>query len=469
MSEAVFRAILRLYPPDFRERYGAELMECLRQDRWALGRHPGAGRLLRFWAHTLIDALASVVKVRTRRIAPQPADDGSSNGGDPTRGPGGRRSFVEETVQDARYAVRALSKQPGFALVVAGVLGLGIGASTTLFSAVNGVLLRPLPYPEQERLVFLGSKYPQGTGISQMSVPELMDVMDAVSSVDGYAASRGRALDLMTGTGPERVALSEVTPDYFRILGAMPALGPGFSEEDYSGSGGRVIMLGDGLWRRRFGGDPDIIGRAVLASDGVSQELNSYTIVGVLPPGFQNPPPLENPFSRLPPSELWAPLPLNGASYATSRTNWTVRTVARLGEGASLETLGAELQALERSLVEAYPEVHTRRDTYLGLGARPLLHQMVGSRRLDLLVLLGATGLLLLLACANVAGLLVARSLDRGRELGLRIALGAGRVRLLRQLLTESLVLALLGGGVGVVMAFLGTRAFRVLGPADFP
>lgn len=275
-----------------------------------MGKRPRRGQVLRFWARTLIDALASVVKVRTRRLRSRPFRHGSGGEAGPRRGPHGRRSFVEEIVQDARYALRTLSKQPGFALVVVGVLGLGIGASTTLFSAVNGVLLRPLPYPEQDRLVFLGSKYPQGTRISQMSVPELMDVMKTVASVEAYAASRGTALDLMAETGPERVALSQVTPDYFRVLGATPAMGPGFSEEDYKGSGGRVIMLGDGLWRRRFGGDPAIIGKTMLASDGMSADLNTYTIVGVLPAGFENPPPLENPFSRLPPSELWAPLPL---------------------------------------------------------------------------------------------------------------------------------------------------------------
>jgi len=350
-----------------------------------------------------------------------------------------------------------------------GVIGLGIGASTTLFSAVDGVLLRSLPYPDANRLVFLGSKFPEGTRISGMSIPELMDVMDQVSSAEEYAAARGRALDLVGVGEPERVSVAEVSPDYLRVLGVTPALGAGFTADDHVRENPRVVMISDGLWRRRWGGDPNVLGATFLASDGRSAELLTYTVVGVLPPGFAHPTPLENPYSRLPASELWAPLPVNAQVYTTPRTNYTIRSVARLRDGATLEVLNSELGALAVALTEAYPNAHVRGDTYLGLGARTLLDEVVGNRRRDLLILLGATGLLLLIACANVAGLLLARALDRTQELRLRTALGASRTRLFRQLVTESLLLGLLGGGLGICVALLGVRAFRTFGPADFP
>lgn len=481
MSEKVFRALLHFYPGSFRRRYGSEQVEFFRQELSAASK-TGRGAVSRFWLRTVLDLGKTALRLRGRALI----GVGGHPAGKPLRrdGPAGRRVapgeggggeertprvLLEGFVRDARFALRTLRKQRSFTLVAVGVLGLGIGASTTLFSAVNGVLLRPLAYPDQERLVFLGSKFPAGTRISGMSIPEFMDVRGEITSVDGLAGVRGRSLDLVGEGEPERVAVAEVSPEYFSVLGLFPALGPGFSPGDYAGTDADVIIVSDGLWRRRWGSDPEVVGRTIRASDGRSPEYRSYTIVGVLPPDFENPPPLENPFSRLPEAEIWAPLPLGPGMYNTPRTNYTVRAVGRLAEGSSLASLNAELNALAFSLRELYPQAHFRGDTYLGLGARPLLEEMVGSREQDLLILLGATGLLLLIACANVGGLMVARGLDRGREMGLRAALGAGRRRLFRQLLTENLILALLGGVLGIGLAVAGVQAFHALGPADFP
>jgi putative ABC transport system permease protein len=469
MSERVFQTLQRLYPGGFRRRYGLEQLEFFRQERATLASDPGLWRVVAFWMKTAWDMVGAAIRVRLRYSLGRGTADGSGGGDHGQKRESGRLSFLDEVLQDVRFAFRTLRKQPVFTLVAVGVLGLGIGASTTLFSAVNGVLLRPLPYPQQDRLVFLGSKFPEGTRISGMSLPELMDIVEQIGSVEEYAAARGRALDLVEDGEPERVAMSLVSRDYFRVLGATPSLGPGFSPQDHERSDAGVIMISAGLWRRRWGGDPDIVGRTVLASDGNSPELLTFTIVGVLPPGFENPPPLENPYSRLPAADLWAPLAMNSEAYTTSRTNWNIRAVGLIRPGASLESLNSELEALALSLREAFPRAHSRGDTYLGLGARGLRDEMVGSRRRDLMILLGATGLLLLIACANVASLMVARALDRMKEMGLRTALGAGRNRLFRQLLTESLVLALLGGVIGVGLAMAGVWAFRLLGPENFP
>jgi len=288
--------------------------------------------------------------------------------------------------------------------------------------------------------------------------------------VEGLAGARGSALDLLGGTEPERVAVTQTSPDFFEVLGVHPVLGRAFAPDEHLLPDVRVAVVSHGLWQRRWGGDPSVIGQTFTASDGRAEEPVTYTLVGVMPRGFANPPPLENPYSRLPAAEVWVPLTLNGAAYAGPRRNWHVRVAARLREGSSIEALRGELDRLAASLLEEYPEAHARGDgRVVGIGVAPLLDQVVGSRRQDLLILLGATGLLLLLACANVAGLLLARITERRQELALRRALGAGRGRVLRQLLTESLTLGLAGGVLGVALAVLGVRGFKALGPADFP
>lgn len=478
MGERVFRVLLKLYPADFRRRFQGELMDFFREDQGEV-RIVGGTRVVSlcgFWGRTLADLCRASTRLRLRqlvrkwsvgRVSLRWACNDLAPG---SPGPGGGKAgWADGLLVDLRFSLRTLRRQPVFTVVVAGILGIGIGASTTLFSAVSGVLLAPLPYPQTEDLVFVGSKFRQGTRISGMSLPEFMDVLAVVGSVEGYAAARGRALDLVGDGNPERVAVLEVNPDYFPVLGAAPIIGRGFGPHEVSPFSPQIVLVSHDLWQRRWGGDPEIVGKTLRASDGSAEELQIFTIIGVLPPGFKNPTPLEDPFSRLPQADLWTPLPLNATSYASSRTRFTVRAVGRLRSEASLDLLNEELDALALSLAEEYPRAHLRGDRILGLGARPLLDEVVGTRGRDLLILLGATGLLLFMACANVVALLLARALGRTRELNLRAALGAGWRRLSVQLVTESLVLGLFGGGLGIGIAFLGVHAFRVLGPEDFP
>jgi hypothetical protein len=254
MGEKIFGTLLRLYPTGFQRRYSLELIEFFRTDwREAIEARSLRG-ILGFWSHTVVDLVAAVFRVRLRSRFKNPLRSGG-RGPSPAGGkrPGGTR-FMDGLYQDIRFALRTLMKRPAFTIISVGVLGVGIGASTTLFSAVDAVLLLPLPYPEADRLVSLGSKFPQGTRINSMSIPELMDVMDAVGSVEQYAAARGRALDLVGEGEPERVSVAEVSPSYFRVFGITPTLGAGFTPADHQVENARVVLVSDGLWRRRWGG-----------------------------------------------------------------------------------------------------------------------------------------------------------------------------------------------------------------------
>jgi len=381
-----------------------------------------------------------------------------------------RRLFLDGLRSDLRVSLRQFRRRPGFTALAVLTLGLGIGASTTLFSVVNGVLLRPLPYPEPERLIYLGTVFGNPLRPAGMTPPEFLALQGSTHTLEAVASSRQTSFDLTVGGQPERLTVACVTGDYFRIFGALPALGRSFTEDDYRSGSDRVVILSHNVWQLRWGGDPDIIGATFSAGEERSEEPITMTVIGVMPPDFRHPQNMENPFSRLPDTELWTPLQLAGMPDTDHWTHFNLLCVGRLNPGRSVLDVRAEIESLATSLAAAHPEFYTGR-LFEGrsLGVVPLLEATVGDRRGDLLLLFGVTGLLLLIAIANIIGLYLARALDRTRELAIRGALGAGSVRIVRQFVTESIVFTLFGCLVGIGIAGAGIRILPAILPADFP
>jgi putative ABC transport system permease protein len=356
--------------------------------------------------------------------------------------------------QDLRYAFRGLRQRPGFTLVAVLTLALGIGANTAIFSVVNGVLLRPLPYGRPERLAMIWGHRNQEP-LAELSVPEYWDLRERTHTFSGVAAFADGNINL-TGTGtPERIRAGYFTANTTALLGVAPAIGRGFTaEEDLSG-GPSVVLLGDGLWRRRFGADPKVVGRVLTLDD------TPTTVIGVMPPDFQLPTHYAGP-----PRELWAPMQLDPAINRGVRGWHFLEVIGRLRDGVALDAASAETSSLMRGMLAAYPMEYT---SEFDGSATAVRQTVVGDVRPALLVLLGAVALLLLIACANVAGLLLARSEARQREIALRTALGAGRSRLVRQLLTESLLLAATGGLFGLLLAVWGVQGLVLAAPPSVP
>jgi putative ABC transport system permease protein len=361
--------------------------------------------------------------------------------------------MIETLFQDLRYGARALAQHKGFTLVAVLTLALGIGANTAIFSVVNELLLRPLPFPDAERLVMLWEVSPEGRHQNTTSRANFKSWGDQSKSFDGMAAFSDQRLNLTGAGDPEEVSVQLATPELFQVLGVEPILGRVIMEDDGRSGATEVAVLSYGLWQRRFGGDPRVVGKAITLNG------TPYTVVGVMPAGFQWHIRQRSGTGR--PAEIWTVLdmPTEGGE-ARGRF---LSVVARLKHGVSFEQAGAEMKTIAARLEQDAPQYNK------GYGAEiiPLREQFVGNVRPALWILLGAVGFVLLIACANVANLLLARAAAREKEIALRAALGARRLRIVRQLLTESVLLSVLGSLLGLACAWWAIRALVAISPRD--
>jgi putative ABC transport system permease protein len=354
--------------------------------------------------------------------------------------------FIESVFQDVRYGLWMLRRNPGFTLAAILTLSLGIGANTAIFSVVNGVLLSALPYPQPERLAMI---LPGAEGAA--NYPTFVDWRDRNQTFHGVAAMYAGAFDLTGGGEPEKIPAADVSANFFHVMGVNLAHGRGFTAEEEQLGNHRVVVLGHSLWQRRFGGYLGILNQTI--------SLNSvpHVVVGIMAPGFRFP---EN-------TDIWRPLAPDERKR-TSRNGLWLQLVGRLKPGVTQTAAQADLELIAKQIAD---QLRLRHSELSGSGVTimPLLEHTVGSISKNLMILFGVVLLVLLIACANVTNLLLARAAVRRREVAVRAALGAGRWRIIRQLLTENMLLAVLGGALGVLLAWWGLRILLALSPADIP
>jgi predicted permease len=355
---------------------------------------------------------------------------------------------METLLKDIRYGIRNLLKHPGFTIVAIATLALGIGANSAMFSAVNAVLLRPLPYPESDLIVlFEGVNPGKGTTASNMSVPDFADWQQQSQGFEQMAGFVSGGALLVSNDETERVRGTSVTADFFPLFRTNAMKGRTLQPDDSQKGREPVVLLSQALWQRRFGGDENVVGSKVTLGG------KSATVVGVMPASFDYPGQ----------SELWVPFPID--ALAERRDNRNINVIARLKPGVTLSQAQAEIDTINQRLAQSYGETNS------GWSARltNLRESLVGATRASLLILLGAVAFVLLIACANVGNLLLARASVRQKEIAVRTALGASRSRIIRQLLTESLLLSTIGGGIGLLLSLWLTKLLIKVSPQSIP
>jgi predicted permease len=369
---------------------------------------------------------------------------------------------METLWHDLSYGLRTLLKQPAFTAVAILSLAIGIGANSAIFSVINALLLRPLPYQDADRLVILWNRSP-GLNVEQdwFSPGQYLDVKTQNQVFAATAVTIGASFNLTGQGGPEHVDGARVSSSFFPLFGARPLLGRGLLPEEDAPGKPAVVILSHGFWQRRFGSDPGVIGRTLTLSG------NSFSIVGVLPPGFSLDHQVMPAVNAIERADLFLPLPMSERAR-TNRGNEDFNIFARLKPGVSVAQAQADMDVLAGRMQQQYPESYPPHGG-LTISVVPLIEQVVGDIGHALPLLFGAVGFVLLIACANVANLLLARAAVRQKEIAIRSAVGATRPRIVHQLLTESVMLALGGGLLGIFIAWLGVKSLRIFGPENIP